>query len=354
MVNSLRISAAARPLKQGIPGLRPSASKVWARAMRPAWILIALSAALLALLCSITDFAFPPPAFFLRQGACLAAMAAATAYLIHCGHLRAAIAVEATALSISTVLIMPPLEAIFASAAFPFQDKILVAADAGLGIDWVALAFWFRDHPELTRILSHAYASIEWQPIILVLTLAWADPERLRSVMTTSTVVLAATIAIFLVAPAIGPYAHFNFKSSDFPSVIVPAAWVAPGITDGLRNGDHQLHFAGLVTFPSYHAVVAVLLAYGWMAVPILRWLFVPLNLLMLVSCVPIGSHYVTDVIVGVAMAWAIYPLISRYYVATDRSAPLLPWSQTRFGCAVKDRLKQAVFLWNKRNVLSR
>ncbi|MBS0251382.1 MAG: phosphatase PAP2 family protein [Proteobacteria bacterium] len=343
VANPLRISVAAPPLRQEFDGFVSCLKEAWAHAMRPAWIAVALSAMLLTLLCSITDFPFPPSGFLLRQAAVLAALAAGSVYLTRSDYLRAAVALEATMLSIAIVLIMPPLEAIFASAAFPFQDKILADADASLGIDWIALAFWFRAHPELSKILSHAYASIEWQPLVLVLTLSWADPERLRRVITTSTLVLVATIIIFLFSPAIGPYAHFKFTAADFPSIIVPAAWIAPGITEGLRNGIHQLHFAGLVTFPSYHAVVAVLLAYGWMAVPVLRWLFVPLNLLMLVSCVPIGSHYVTDVIVGIAMAWGVYPLISRYYTWADRRSPILPWSETSIGRAVKDRVRQTV-----------
>jgi membrane-associated phospholipid phosphatase len=126
-----------------------------------------------------------------------------------------------------------------------------------------------------------------------------------------------------MLLPAIGPYEYFKLSASDFPDVLAPGAWVAPGITEALRSGAHQTSFEGLVTFPSYHAVTAVLFAYGWLGVPVIGAAFFALNLVMLISCVPIGSHYIIDVVVGIALAVAGLRISDRYFKATDRERPL-------------------------------
>jgi membrane-associated phospholipid phosphatase len=62
------------------------------------------------------------------------------------------------------------------------------------------------------------------------------------------------------------------------------------------------MQYVGIVTFPSFHASMAVLLAasmrgyrYGFAAAVIV-------NILMLLATVPIGYHYLTDVIAGCAI----------------------------------------------------
>jgi membrane-associated phospholipid phosphatase len=42
------------------------------------------------------------------------------------------------------------------------------------------------------------------------------------------------------------------------------------------------------------------------------------LNAAMLVSCVPIGSHYLIDVIVGIALAFAALRISDRYFKASE------------------------------------
>jgi hypothetical protein len=63
------------------------------------------------------------------------------------------------------------------------------------------------------------------------------------------------------------------------------------------------LHYVGIVTFPSFHASMAVLLA---AATRDYRRVFVVsalVNGLMLIATVPIGYHYLVDVFAGCAIA---------------------------------------------------
>ena len=69
---------------------------------------------------------------------------------------------------------------------------------------------------------------------------------------------------------------------------------------------------AGIVSFPSYHTILALLLPYaargsGRPGAVLLLW-----NLAMMPSIVPIGGHYLTDQLGGTALTCAV--------IAADRA----------------------------------
>lgn len=312
--------------------VKAASLEFWARAIRPAWLVVGVGAVLLSILCVVTPFDYAPWSEVIQRFALVAAMIALAAHFAWKRWPRTALCLEAMALSIATVLVMPPLGSIMASAAFPYQDATLLWIDRQMGVEWLDIGFWFRDLPTFTRALSHIYVSIAWQPPFLLAALAYCDPERLRRMLSASGMTLVVTLLGYMFFPALGPYEYYKFGPEAFPSVLAPGAWVAPGITEALRNGANQTSFEGLVTFPSFHAATAILFAYGWRAVPLIGWPFVALNVLMLMSCVPIGSHYVIDVVTGVSLAMAGLALASRYFAATDAAAPLETWRRTAEG----------------------
>jgi membrane-associated phospholipid phosphatase len=61
---------------------------------------------------------------------------------------------------------------------------------------------------------------------------------------------------------------------------------------------------AGIVTFPSYHSAVAVILMYASWPYRWLRLVIVPLNIAVLLSTPFNGGHYLSDVLGGVAIAY--------------------------------------------------
>jgi hypothetical protein len=130
------------------------------------------------------------------------------------------------------------LAAILASAGFPYRGEMLLYVGRRLGINWLGVAYWFRDHPTHSKVLSHVYVSIAWQPAF----------------------------------------------------------------------------------------------AHGWLGVPIIGVPFFVLNIAMLISCVPIGSHYIIDVIVRIALAIAGLRASEQYFKATDRELPLARWEATKDG----------------------
>jgi hypothetical protein len=176
---------ATRRLQAGVPQL-------WLRSSRLAWVVVGVCAFVLAVLCIACRFEYAP----IDQAIRLAALLALALLLSSAGWPRLALLLESFALFVATVMVMPALSSICAFLALPLQDDVLAAIDRWMGIDWTALAFWYRDHPVVTHILFDAYASVSWQPALLIFLLAFLDPERLRRLVTASAISLAATVFV--------------------------------------------------------------------------------------------------------------------------------------------------------------
>ena len=312
---------ATRRLQAGVPAL-------WQRSSRLAWIIIGVCALALAVLCILCKFEYAP----LDDAVRIAGVFALAAVLAGAGWYRAALLLESFALVVATVMVVPALSSICAYMALPLQDDVLARIDSWMGIDWPALAFWYRAHPAISHILFDAYASIEWQPALLIFLLAFVDPERLRCFMTASAITLAVTVVAFLLVPAYGPYHYFNLARADFLNIPNTAPWHVPPLIEALRGGSHKIVSDGLVTFPSYHAATSILFAFGWAGVPLIGVPLIMLNMVMLVSTVPMGSHYVIDVVAGVATALASLRLAAMYFRASDQLPPLATWERTPEG----------------------
>jgi membrane-associated phospholipid phosphatase len=106
--------------------------------------------------------------------------------------------------------------------------------------------------------------------------------------MVATIVALLTTVAIGAVMPAFGPNEIYG----------IPSAW--SDVLHSLRAGTHTpLKYVGIITFPSFHATMAVMwtlamreMRYGFYVVALV-------NVLMLLACMPIGYHYLVDVIAG-------------------------------------------------------
>lgn len=304
----------------------PSASEYWAHAVRPAWILVFAATLVLVAGTCFGPFIYAPWHETLRRVAVVGILILGSAIFRANRCFRSALMMEIFALTIAVSLTIPGLTTMIAALNMPYRDAELLAIDHAMGFDWHAITMAIHGWPELSKVLEHSYASLTWQPLILFSILAYVDPERLRRIAGALAIALAIAIAFFVFVPAKAAYVHYGYDRADFPSMRVIAGWAAYDVLENIRAGGRQLSLEGLITFPSYHAVSAVLLAYGWWSVPVLRYPFMILNLIMLVSCVPIGAHYLIDVLAGLALAYASYVAVDRYYDASDPLPPLERW----------------------------
>lgn len=211
-----------------------------------------------------------------------------------------------------------------ASLDRPLWDETFQAWDTAIGFDW---RFWLSvvdAHPGIHEVLVLAYHSMLPQTVLAIVALVAARAYRHLDVYLLAYGIAAlATVAISALMPALSPVVHLGIVPADHPNI---ALAVSPEFQEqalALREGRMKLvdlgSAQGLVTFPSFHTVSAVILLLAFSAVPYLRWVSVCVNLAMLVSIPIEGSHYIVDVIAGAALAFGAW-ISAAWIIRTERT----------------------------------
>jgi membrane-associated phospholipid phosphatase len=183
-----------------------------------------------------------------------------------------------------------------ATTGAPLRDAELAAVDHALGFSWPLWALWSAAHPTFHAVTRWAYEQHVWQSVLVVGVLAWR--REAWPLLRALAVAFAVTLVVSAIAPAIGAQSDAEWEPT----------------FAALRNGTfHQIDAGtpqGLVSLPSFHAVLATLFLLAWWPVRWARWPAVLLNALMLVATVRWGAHYLVDVLAGVLLAvsaaWAM------------------------------------------------
>lgn len=224
------------------------------------------------------------------------------------GLLRIATALEMLALPSITGALVGTGAFMVTPFALPLADRWLGAADRALGFDWLALFRFYQRHPEILPWARRAYFSMVPQlslvPLVLV---AVRCEQRAWTFLTAYAAAGVITVAVYVLAPAAGPFILYGITPSDLPNLRLDFAWSMGPSIEAIRSGTlleiTRSSGGGLVSMPSFHAASATLLA--WAILPV-RWVRVPLLLLnfaMLLATPIIGSHYFVDVLAGAVVA---------------------------------------------------
>jgi hypothetical protein len=245
---------------------------------------------------------FAPPAV-----ACTLLIAASWFYRFWRSDPRLASGLSSTAQVIAFAAVGAPLSYLAASPNLPLQDHAFDLVDRAVGVDWPALLAWMDAQSTTHFVLALSYLSFAAQAVITLLALTFSN--RLLHLKTfTLAFMLSALvcIAVSAVLPAEGVWDYYRFDPADYPS-IVPATRAASPIFHGLRDGSLRLFVGagseGIITFPSFHAALGIVFIAGLWPVPVLRWVALIWNVLMILATPVDGGHYVADVLAGVPIA---------------------------------------------------
>ena len=191
-----------------------------------------------------------------------------------------------------------------ATCALPLQDAVLTNFDQALGFNWLAWRDATAARPGLNLTLSWAYDSLMPQILLGSLILpALGMTERSVELIFLAAFTLVPTTVISALWPALGPFAVFGGERAEYlPHVLTlrtPGPW----------------HFdlptmQGILTMPSYHAVLALIFIYVFRRTGLLGWMVTAVNGIMLLSIAPIGGHYFSDIVVGVVIALLCIALV--------------------------------------------
>ena len=208
------------------------------------------------------------------------------------------------------------------ATALPLVDARLSAIDRALGFDWLAWFTWVHHHKLLNLVLIGSYFSAMPQIVLITCYLALSGQvEHTREIIWTMMLSLLLIIPISGLLPAESAWVYYDVTS------MVDAVHM-PDFT-ALRHGqlrDLDLrHLEGLITFPSFHATLAVIFVYVMRGRRVALTVAAVLNAVMLVSVLTAGGHYLVDVIAGIAVAAAAMWLTTQIEAMLQRRAQPAP-----------------------------
>ena len=296
------------------------------------WLLIAIASAAFGAGLMLTDFRVEPSGY-------VAVVMIAAVYGMF-GYYNATspqrqnprIAFPLTALAqiIATIALLTSLSYIATSANFPLVDEKLLAFDRALGFEFSSYLNFVNDRPWLVALFAKSYAAINWELLVVVVALPFAGYyRRVGEFICAFALALIVTICVSTLLPAIGAYGVLGLSSSQFPNIILegyPVGYAdtlrfAPLLRDGTLRTMDIFHLAGVLTFPSFHAVSAVLYLWAFWPIRLARPFNLVCNGAMLASTPVGGGHFLVDIIAGIGLAVASIYAARRIGLALGKSA---------------------------------
>ena len=211
--------------------------------------------------------------------------------------------------------------------AGPRIDAPLAAADRAMGFHWPSAMAWIAGHPLLNSVFLAVYSSMLPQVALLIIVLA--RKASYQSVYRFCLAVAASALicmAVWTIAPSFGAFSVYSLPrvaaglplalDQDYANALVALLKDGPGY---ISPRDAK----GLIGFPSYHAVLALLvIAYAW-TIPALRWPALILNLAVLIATPFQGGHHLIDVLAGFPVAAIAVAIASRFRDTGSLAEPL-------------------------------
>jgi hypothetical protein len=196
----------------------------------------------------------------------------------------------------------------------PWIDGLLDAADRAMGIRTPQLALWLALDSGLGPIFDIAYRST---PAATFLTAIWLcsrlDTDRLweMSFCYSACIILASiSNAAF---PAVGSSIYHHIDGT--PGLPAGAGNFYMDAIRYFRDPGNTIFdwtkINGIVTFPSFHMVMAIIIPYACRDNRILFRLTATWGILVAISAICIGGHYVVDLLGGAAI-WGACALLVR------------------------------------------
>ena len=234
---------------------------------------------------------------------------------------------QAAVLLILFTAVASTLSYLVVSTNAPLVDASLAALDRALGFNWLALETWLRHHQTTKAVLHLAYFSGLGQIVFVVIFLGFtARHDALNEFLHLFIVASLVSIALSGVVPAAGAWNYYDLT----------AGYDLPSLThfEMLRNGQLREinldRMQGLISIPSMHAATAVLLINAMRQARLLLPVFIVLNGAMIVATPVEGSHYLVDVLAGVALAAGLIGVYSFQHLRSSASA--IPVQTAEFG----------------------
>lgn len=179
------------------------------------------------------------------------------------------------------------LSYLVATTSVPLMDPLLVRADAAFGFQWAGWIDWIRHHPLTHVTLVLAYMAE--LPLILFCLLYLAALQNAEEFLWLYLLTGLITVLISGVVPALGHFPHSR------------AAAQVLALRAGTLTQIPLPRVEGLISFPSFHTCLALVIAYAMRATRV-RWIMGCLAGMILLSIPSEGGHYLVDLLGGIGV----------------------------------------------------
>jgi membrane-associated phospholipid phosphatase len=237
---------------------------------------------------------------------------------------------------ILNMLVMGPLSYFVLAYERPLYDAELAALDQALGFNWRWLQKITADSVWLSLLGEWIYGTSGLQMVLAWCVLGWSGQFQRLGIFMGALVLATGTVLVLSgLFPAVGAYVHYGIGPADLGHLEGTGAGVWHlNHFNALRDGSLR-HLVlskseGLITFPSFHTVVAVLAGWGFWRCGAWRWPMAIYSGLVVLTTLPFGGHHLVDVLAGAAIAAAAVAIATR----AEQSAPYAPTNSALFKAA--------------------
>lgn len=280
-------------------GTSPAARVSLGRDALARWLFIGALGAVTGIACQLAALELPARDL-LAPAALVLALTGASACYARRG--EAAFVLSLTSLAQVVAFAACYIVLMYAAATLnrPLVDEQLAAFDAWCGVTAPAVRGWTQSHPWVNLALNFAYDTLLWQTAAVIAVLGLSGNRRpLEGFIWAFMLSATASLALFAIFPANGPFVTFGFSPSADQRQFLEHF-------EGLRGGYRTLiswrGAEGLITFPSFHVAWALVLTWAFRRRKLI-YAIAPLNLLVIVSTMTTGWHYFADVLAGASVA---------------------------------------------------
>ena len=182
-----------------------------------------------------------------------------------------------------------------------YHDALLAQADRALGLEVPQVLAWMENYPWAKEQLGAIYYTL-----VFLMTAALLGTSLLGYLRAAQEYVIAMVCAVALTFPlfavfqAQGPFTYYGYAAS--PAQIDYLRTLTALKTQDIFTMDLS-YASGLITFPSFHTILALLAAWALWSVPYVRWAGLLWAGLIVLATVTTGWHYIIDVLAGGAVA---------------------------------------------------
>lgn len=219
-------------------------------------------------------------------------------------------------LTLSLMFVGAALALLGTRSPVPLADPWLAAADRALPVSAMSIVRSVNHWPDWA--ISTLYKVYVQTGLYLFITLIGLHLLRRGAVAWRMFLIWGGSFLLISLlafsAPALGCFSQLS--AADVDRLPGGAGRYAMGAFTEFRQAASPIlafdKISGVITFPSFHTVCALLIAQAWHGTRVIGSLAKGLTAAIIFSCVPMGGHYVVDLVAGGLVWWVVTLSVDR------------------------------------------